>query len=164
MLKKILAAAALATMAASSYAAGPNNFYAGADVGSTKIDDLSGRETSFGGFVGYNFTQNWAVEGGYRRLGSFSVAGADLDADQWHLSAIGTVPLSNGFNVYGRLGYNRLEAKASFKGVNAKDHTDKVLYGVGVGYDFGNNVSARLELQKPSSDTTNLSAGVAFAF
>lgn len=164
MLKKIIAAAALATMAASSYAAGPNTFYAGVEASSTKIDDVSGHKGGFGGLVGYNFNQNWAIEGTYRRLASFDVAGLDVDIDQAVVAAIGTLPLSNGFSVYGRLGYGRLEAKASAAGISGKEHDNGGVYGVGVGYDFGNNITGRLELQKPSSDSTAVTAGVVFAF
>lgn len=167
MLKKIIAAASLAAMAASSYAATPGSVYAGVDAGSTKLDSFSDRESSLGAFVGYNVNQNFAIEGGYRRLASMDegvLRNFDGKIDQTSLSAIGTLPLSNGFSVFGRLGYNRVVEKVSGDGFSFKFSDNKALYGVGVGYAFDDKLSGRIELQKPSSDSHNISAGVSYAF
>jgi OOP family OmpA-OmpF porin len=169
MFKKTAALATLILASSAAFAAQPNTFYGGADIGSTKIDDFSKRDTSVGAFVGYNFHQNFAVEGGYRRLsdtdfdtGGFGTANARVS--QAHLSLIGSLPVGESFSVYGRLGVNRLEARFSSGGYSAKDSTNKALYGVGMSYAFSPTVSARLEVQKPASDATNLSTGVAFQF
>jgi OOP family OmpA-OmpF porin len=173
MFKKIAAAAALLIASSAAFAAQPNTFYAGVDAGRTKADDFSDRDTSVGGFVGYNFHQNFAIEGGYRRLADFDIyVGAPsigfvdgkAKVDQAHLSLVGSLPVAQNLSLYGRLGVNRLEAKVSSAGYSAKDSTTKSLYGVGLNYAFTPAVSARLEVQKPSSDATNLSAGVAFNF
>lgn len=163
MLKKIAIAATLALSATATLAA-DTGFYAGADVGSTKFDGLSGRKTSFGGFAGYQFTENLAVEGAYRRLGTITVSGIDVDANQAALSLVGIVPVGNGFKLYGRLGYNNLEAKATANGTTASASTSGALFGIGMSYSFAPNVSARLEVQRPSSDSTNINVGVAFKF
>jgi OOP family OmpA-OmpF porin len=166
MFKKIAIAATLAMLASSSFAAGP--IYGGADFGSTKIDDVSDRHTSFGGFIGYNFHENFAIEAGYRRLADFdeviSNTKVGVTVDQAALSLVGTLPLNSGFNIYGRLGYNRLEAKGSVGNISASDTTSGGLYGVGVGYAFTPTVSGRIEVQKPSSDSTNINAGVVIRF
>jgi OOP family OmpA-OmpF porin len=164
MFKKIIAAAAFATLASSAFAAQPNTFYAGVDGGSTKIDGFGDNKGSYGAFLGYNFHENFAAEIGARRLGSWDVNGVDVDANQYAASIIGTLPLQNNFNVFGRLGYNKVKAEASFAGRSASADDSGVLYGVGVGYNFTPTISGRIEFQKPSSDSHNLSAGVAFAF
>jgi OOP family OmpA-OmpF porin len=158
MFKKIAIAASLAIMACSASAQVRPSFYVGADVGNTKIDGLSGHQSSFGGFLGYQFNQNFAVEGGYRRLADFD----NVTVNQTHVSAIGIVPLQGGFNIYGRLGYNNLDTK-----VNSGNTTDLgtgVLYGVGVGYNFTPAIAVRLEAQKPSSDSSNLGASLSLKF
>ena len=173
MFKKIATAAALLVASSAAFAAQPNTFYAGADVGKTRADDFSKRDTSAGAFVGYNFHENFAVEGGYRRLADYDIyvgtigsgfADGKAKVDQAHLSLVGSLPLGQNFSLYGRLGVNRLEAKVSSAGYSAKDATTKALYGVGMRYAFTPAVSARLEVQKPTSDATNLSAGVSFQF
>lgn len=166
MFKKIAIAATLAMLASPSFAAGP--FYGGVDFGSTKVDDVSDRHSSYGGFIGYNFHENFAAEFGYRRLADydevFGNTKVGVTADQVALSVVGTLPLSSGFNVYGRLGYNRIEAKGSVGSFSVSDSTSGAMYGVGMGYAFSPTVSGRIEVQKPSSDSTNINAGVVIRF
>jgi len=165
MLKKIAAAAALALVASSSFAAAPTAFYGGLDVGSTKIDDFDQDKTSFGGFLGYGFNQFFAVELGYRQLGKWDMGyGIDLKAKQTHLSVVGSYPVTPQFDIYGRLGYNSLRAEASRGNVTYGDDTSGGLYGIGVGYTFTPNISGRFEVQKPASDTTNYSVGIVYKF
>jgi OmpA-OmpF porin, OOP family len=163
MFKKIAIAASLAILSSAAMAADAPHFYAGGDVGSTKLEGAD-RETSFGGFVGYQFNQNFALEGGIRRLADVDIGAGNVKANQYSISGVGTVPLSNGFNVFGRLGYNRLNIKASGPGGSLSEDEDEILYGAGVGYKFSETVSGRLEVQKPESDVTNVSVGVAFRF
>ncbi len=168
MFKKIAFAATLAILSASSFAAENPAFYAGADVGATKLDGLSDRETSFGGFIGYQFHQNIAVELGYRSLADFdttySGTKVGVKVNQTALSLVGTLPLSNGFNVFGRVGYNHLEVKASVPGFTAAESDNKAMYGVGVGYAFNAKIAARVEVQKPSSDSRNVNIAVSYKF
>jgi OOP family OmpA-OmpF porin len=155
MFKKIVIASALALIASASFAQTAPGVYAGVDVGSTKISDDgdSVRDTSIGGFVGYNFNENFAVEGGYRSL--FDKDG--IEVSQTAISGLAIAPLSNGFSVYGRLGYNHLNAKNG-------ESQNKALYGAGVSYAVTPTASVRFEVQKPHSDVTNMSVGVAFKF
>ncbi|NNG21591.1 outer membrane beta-barrel protein [Telluria aromaticivorans] len=168
MFKKIAAAAALVIASSSAFAAQPQTFYAGVDAGATELDDVSGNGTSVGAFVGYTFVQNLAIEASYRRLGrlnfrEFGYSGK-VDLDQAAVSVVGTLPLGGNFSLLGRLGYNHIEADAKVNGFSGSESTSGALVGLGVAYAFTPAVSARLELQKPASDTTNLSVGVAFQF
>jgi OOP family OmpA-OmpF porin len=172
MFKKIAAATALILASSAALAAQPGSFYAGADSGRTKVKDFSERDTGYGGFVGYNFHQNFAVEAGVRRLvdnevlfGSPSsyVVGNER-VNQAHLSVVGSVPVADRLSVYGRLGVNRLDTKVSGPGFSYKRGTNKALYGAGLSYALTPAVSARVEVQKPSSDATTVNAGVAFQF
>lgn len=168
MFQKIAIAAALVIASSTAIAGGTSKFYAGADIGTTKGEGDSDRETGFGVFGGYQFNQYIAVEAGVRRLAdqdeSFGGVGYSSHLDQLSLSAVGTMPLSNGFSVFGRLGANRISVKSSGGGVTYKEHANRGLYGIGVAYSFSPAISARLELQKPMSDLTNLSAGVSYKF
>jgi OOP family OmpA-OmpF porin len=167
MFKHIAAAVTLVAAASSAFAAEPQPFYAGIDVGSTKIEGFD-REGGYGAFLGFKFNPNVAIEAGYHRLADTEYGSgplrADVTVDQIAVSVIGSLPLSNGFDVYGRLGYNRLEADADAGGFSAKEHDSNALYGLGLGYSFSPVVHGRLEVQKPASDTTRILAGVAFRF
>jgi len=136
MFKKIAAIAALIAASSTAFAVEPGAVYAGVDLGKTKIDDVSGRDTSAGAFVGYKFHPNFSAEFGYRRLFDSKIEGVDVKADQIALSLIGSYPLGNNFDVYGRLGYNRIELDASAAGFSASDSASRAVYGVGLGYAF----------------------------
>jgi hypothetical protein len=159
MFKKIAVAAVLATLAASSYAAAPG-FYVGGEVGSTKFDGASGHTGSYGAVAGFNFNQNFGVEAGYGRLGKVDFYGYDVKFNQTQVSLIGSVPLNSAFSIYARLGYNNLEASVS--GSSASDNG--ALYGVGVGYNFNQKISGRVEVQRPAADVTNVRVGVVYSF
>lgn len=164
MFKKFAAIAALIAVSSSAFAVEPGALYVGVDLGKTKVDDWSKRETSAGIFAGYTFHPNFAAELSYRRLGDATVEGIDVKGDQTALSLIGSIPLANKFSVYGRLGYNHVEAEASAGGFKLSDSTSRAVYGVGLGYAFTPAISGRVEVQKPTSDITNVSAGVVFKF
>ena len=173
MFKKIAAAAALLIASSAAFAAQPNTFYAGVDAGRTKADDFSDRDTSVGGFVGYNFHQNFAIEGGYRRLADFDIyVGAPsigfvdgkAKVDQAHLSLVGSLPVAEGLSVYGRLGAARIQERFSTGGFTNKDSTTKALYGIGLSYAITPAIAARVEVQKISQQATNLSTGLSFQF
>lgn len=159
MMKKIVAAAALSLLASAAFA-GPTAYYAGVDVNSTKIDGLNDNETGFGAFVGYGFNQNVAVELGYRKLGTWTVYGTDVDLKQTHFSVVGSYPLAPQFDIYGRLGYSNIRGESRYNSASGSNG----LYGIGVSYSFTPNVAARLEVQRPSSDATVSGISAVFKF
>jgi OOP family OmpA-OmpF porin len=159
MIKQIAVAIALAATSFAAAAAEPTPFYVGADLGATKVDH-SDNDNSFGIFAGYKFTPNIAVEAGYRKMGEFRVYGVPVDMNQTAISLLASAPVADKLSVYGRLGYNRLEAEA----YGHKAHDNGSLYGIGVSYAFTKEVAARIEWQRPSSDSQNLSVGVAYSF
>ena len=167
MFKKLALAAAIAIASTGAFAA-DGKIYAGADLGTTKIDGINDRENGYGVFVGYSITPAIAIEAGFRRLADYDVRtngiNGSVTMDQVSLSGVATLPLSNNFSLFGRLGYSQLKAKASFGNVSGSDSDNGAVYGVGVGYAFSPMVSARAELQKPSSDATSFNVGVAFNF
>ena len=163
MFKKIAVAVALVAASSAVFAAGPTPFYAGVDVSSTKVSGFDD-EGGYGAFVGYKINQSVAVEAGFHRLVDADIDGADATLDQTSISLIGSVPLTDGFNMYGRIGFNRVDGELSGNGFKQKEHSNNALYGIGLGYAFSPVVSGRLEVQKPDNDVTKLVAGVAFAF
>ena len=171
MFKKIAVAAALAIASSAAFAQQASQFYVGADVASTKVDGFE-RDEGAGLFVGYKFNQNIAVEAGWHQLADMNERGfggnVNVKFEQTDISLIGTLPLSTGCSIYGRLGYNEVKAKlrGSIDGVRASESgtEDKVVYGAGLSYAFAPAIEGRLEVQKPHSDITKIAAGVAYHF
>jgi predicted porin len=163
MMKKIFAAAALSLLASSAFAT-PPGYYGGLDVGSTKLDNIDDSKTGYGGFLGYGFNRFVAMELGYRQLGQWTIIGADVTIKQAHVSVIGSYPLAPQFDLYGRLGYSNIRGEASYGGNTASATDSGGMYGIGLNYDFTPAVSGRVEVQKPSSDSTYYNVGVVFKF
>jgi OmpA-OmpF porin, OOP family len=177
MIKQLIAAAALAGVAAVSHATEPvspattSPFYAGLDMGSTRLDS-AGTRGSYGGFLGYSFAPNFAVEAGYRRLYTWDGWGGHEHGNQTSLSVIGTIPLTPSLGMYARLGVNQLEMHGSWAGsigdtyqsYKYTDRTTHGLGGIGLSYKLNEKVSARIEAQHITRDLKNYSAGISYAF
>jgi OOP family OmpA-OmpF porin len=164
MIKQIIAAAALAAVAASSHAGEPGSFYGGADVGITKLDWGDHTQTSYGAFLGYNLNKNFAVEANYRRLYAYDIYGFGHKGDQAGLSLIASQPLTESLSLYGRVGVSRLTDTYSSGGYKFTDHATRIMPGVGLSYKLTEKVSARVEVQRPGRDLTNLSTGISYSF
>jgi OmpA-OmpF porin, OOP family len=152
-------APAQASAAAPTMAPGLSGVYVGGSIGSTAITDF-GSKVGVGGFVGFKFNDNIAVEGGIQNLGSYSVAGEKVSASAYNISVLGSLPIDPKISIYGRLGYGTLTAAA--KGAN--EDTNSVLYGVGARYHFSQNLVIRGEYTRLASDTGTFGVGVQYGF
>jgi OmpA-OmpF porin, OOP family len=161
------ALAALGLMAATAAQADTQpGFYAGAGIGSTKVgDDISGvddSDTGFKVFGGYNFNANWAVEVGYFDFGEASVSAGNSSASVGvtglSASAVGRLPVSEMFAVYGKLGFASYDVDLDFNNVpgfgsgHLSDSDSDMIYGVGGAVSFGGNFEARLEYEALNVD------------
>ncbi len=161
--------------------------------GTTSSTSTSGNK-GLGGrlFAGYQFNENWAVETGWTKFHNMSSRGTavngsttvsasgTLKADALDVVAKGILPLQNNFSVFGKLGlaYLMERAKVSLTGAGVSlsdsDRTNKVYptFGLGVGYDFTQNVSGDLSwtrIQKIGSNSSMASTdfiglGLAYHF
>jgi OOP family OmpA-OmpF porin len=174
MFKQIAVGAVFALASSLASAAEAPAFYAGVDATSTKMKGFDrDHDNGAGAFIGYAFNEFVAVEAGYHRLADTTVfvaqtpagqEGVDLRVSQKSISVLGTLPLSNGFSAFGRLGYNRIEEKSGFS-LRSYTYTEKkALFGAGVAYAFTPAISGRIEVRKPHSDFTTVAAGVALKF
>lgn len=104
--------------------------------------------------LGYKFHQNFAVEGSYVDLGRYDfnsnvtapaadTASGNYRVKGWTASAVGILPLQNGFSAYGKLGLVYADTSlnvASNTGATgisgASKWSTRPLVGLGVSYDF----------------------------
>jgi len=147
-------------------------FYVGAGVGTTKVSDdafdgtgIDDSDTGFKIFGGYDFNQYFAVEVSYLDLGeaSASEAGDSLSVGVTALtaSAVGRLPLSDMFALYGKLGYASYDVNvdfniAGFGSGSGSDSDSDLIYGVGGALSFGGNFEARLEYEAINVDGGDL--------
>lgn len=85
---------------------------------------LNDKDTGYKLQLGYRFTPNWAIEGGYVDLGKFKynatftggAANANAKVNGWNIAGVGTLPLNDRFSLFGELGF--IDAKVAID-VNA---------------------------------------------
>ncbi len=206
MKKAFAVAVLLAALSAPAIAADPA-WYAYGAVGQTKLDiskgelddtfravtgvtpstsSLDNKDTGFKVQLGYTFTQNFAVEGGWFDLGKAtyraSVSGllvnADVKASGFGLAGVGIVPIRSNFSLFGKLGMidAKVEESGSTAGFTVSQSATKwkPMYGIGVTYDINPTAAIRAEYEKFSKlgdkdktgegDVTMLSVGMMFRF
>jgi OOP family OmpA-OmpF porin len=167
--RSVLSAAILvATLATSAYAA-DDGFTAGLMIGQSKFDvgavpagvTVDDKDTAFRLHGGYQFNANLGAEIGYSDLGeaALSAPGASgaIGAKGWDLSLVGTLPLSDAFSLYARVGAFRWKAEGNVNisggGTgNASDTGTDTVFGIGARYHFTKNVSAGLEYDRYKVD------------
>lgn len=150
--------------------------YIFADAATTSVDinEPAGSEVSDGfdianGFsfgVGYKITKRFALELSYRNFGSVNLyqgrtdnvaefdrekADEDIDFSATQFSLVAAQPLSDTFNVYGRLGVADVSVDSSSKaeekdGAKASVSKTKIFLGVGARSMISENSAIRVEL------------------
>lgn len=125
--------------------------------------------------VGNQFNTNAALEFGYADLGEakFNAAGVgcSLEADGFHASLVGSLPMANQFSFTGRVGLFRWNADVSCSAGGASASADEsgtdLTFGVGVRYDMTKSVGLRGEWERfdlDDADVDMLSLGLIFSF
>ena len=138
--------------------------YVGAAVGQSKFEVEN--DTAAKVFGGYQFTPNFALELGGHALGSTTVGNRTADFSAIDLSYFGTMVLSKGFSVHGRIGFYRAE-------ITERGSDAGPTYGLGIGYALTKNAALRGEWQRfaklgpgtePAMNIDVLYLGVSYRF
>lgn len=170
-LAAVLATLAVAAVAPAAYSQDESRgFYLGGGVGQFNaqiddvdqvdetIDDWDEDDTAYKFFGGYRLNNFLAIELDYINLGEPSgavVPGRNVDAsiDGFAPYVVGTIPLGNWFEVYGRLGYYFYDASLGVEDeldnrVEFDEESEDLVYGAGVGARIGERLNVRLEYER----------------
>lgn len=144
---KLVCLAALALLAFPAGAVDPAGLYVGAGIGSSDlaIDGFNGNDFAYKVFAGFDFNQYFAVEGAYLNGGSPSERGFEIEVDGWDVAVLGKWPVSEQFDIFAKLGYVWWDAEAD--GI-ASDSGEDLMYGLGVGFDFSDQIGMRGEWER----------------
>ena len=143
---------ALLALGASAAHAQETGWYAGLDLGRSRLSDvnigdsLKRDDTALGFDLGYRVNRNFALEGAYTDLGQFHYSSDSFDGDyrakSVSLAALGILPLQSSWSLYGKAGIARTEAKVGAP-AETSDSGNGLLAGAGVLYDVNRNVYAK---------------------
>ena len=131
--KTIVVASLLGMLASAPAMATKGGFYIGGSVGgaTTEFDEggqkIDESDTAWKLFAGYHFLQFFAVEGGYRDLGTLESVGAKVSPTGWDIAGLAGIPLGPVY-LFGKLGVIKWDADTNFAGDD--DGTD---YEAGIG-------------------------------
>lgn len=127
------------------------------------------RDLGYKLFAGYQFNDNFALEGGYFNLGSFDYKAStiptgsqmgELDFSGWNLDLLGILPMTERSSLFARIGAHRGKASVDYFGTGAvniltpsyeKSSTD---YKFGIGYQYyaTERFTVRLEAERYRMD------------
>ncbi len=174
-----LAAAAFALPAAAQ----GKGWYLGYNAGQSKYNftctgTCSDTGAGFSLFGGVGVHPNVAVEFGYADLGKSTFGGANLRANIWEVSGLGSWWFGprQQFGVFGRLGAytGDLKSTTPSTGASIKHGTTDLTYGIGGQYNLSSKWGARVEWQRFSkmggggfgvkSDVDLISLGILYKF
>lgn len=131
-------------------------------VQSLANDDRSG---ALKAYLGFQMNKYFAIEGGYFDLGNFGYVATTVPAGSLtgrtkmrgvNLDLVGTLPITERFSAFGRIGVTRAEARDTFRGTgmvqvnnpNPQERANNLKAGVGLQYAVTDALSARLELER----------------
>jgi OOP family OmpA-OmpF porin len=153
--------------------AAQSNWYAGFGTGNTDVDESALDDDSGTKFYGgYQFTDRYALEGGYTDLGTFDVDASlgtgDVEVDGLQVAGVASFSLPNQFSIFGKAGLYNWDSDVTVTvpglgTVAADDDGTDVMYGFGVGYSAGNwGVRGEWERFDADDDIDMISVGVIY--
>ena len=172
-MKLIYTAVATALLAASpAMAADDGGFYVGAGIGKFGVDEGSFDESD----TGYKLVGGWMFNkyiGGeleYIDGGTVEDSGFGIDTTALNASVKGNWPVTEQFDVYGKVGYFFWDADVDSSGDSSQEKNESgsdLSWGLGAGYDFTENFGIFGEwqwFQIEEADADMMSVGVVWKF
>lgn len=163
-----------------------SGFYATASVGQTRadIEDMPGfsvddTDTGYSLGLGYEFNKYVAFEAGYVDLGETTMTlgafNAAVEADGFYFGPKVSLPITDKFSVFGKVGLFAWDVDASSNfGVAASASGTDAYFGAGLAYDITDALALKAEWTRynsvgdenttDSADVDFIAAGLVFKF
>ena len=122
------------------------------------------QDTAYKIFGGYQFNRNFALEAGYFNLGKFTynaksptgTLNGTYEVEGLNVDLIGTLPVSESFSVFGRIGAQYANTRDAFSGTgnltpgssNPSKRDTNLKVGVGMQYDISPGMQLRGEAER----------------
>jgi len=162
--------ALLLTPIATIQAAPATGLYVGGSWGAYKVSagDLDDNDDLLKGFVGYQFSEMFGVEGqwtDFNRLGNDN--NDHFEADGKGLSAVLSFPFTDKSAAFAKIGNFWWDSESSFSGSSRDPDGSDPFWGAGVKFGFTKNFALRVEWERydvADIDLDTFSVGVQFTF
>ena len=174
MTRKLLMATLILGLAGSGVFAADRGLLIGAAVGYSSQEltisttDFKDNTTAWKAFAGFRAMKFFSLEGGYIDFGSASDQGFKLDTTGWNLELVGTIPLGDFIEIYGKGGYLWWDSKASASGSSDSTTGSDFVYGAGAKLILAKKAGIRLEYEKYDIQDTKsvylISTGIEWRF
>jgi OOP family OmpA-OmpF porin len=160
----------------------------GGGVSSTPSGD-DAKDFGYKLFGGYELNRHLSLEGGYFDLGRFTFSSitvppgrlqGDIKVEGMNLDAVGSLPLTDRFSLFGRIGGQYAKTREAFAGTGAaatvtprfRKHDLDYKFGFGAQYDMTPSLGMRLEAERyhvaqnagSKGNIDLLSAGLVYRF
>jgi OOP family OmpA-OmpF porin len=120
-----------------------------------KVDDYSEGKTAVSLGYGFSVDKNFDIEFGYLNLGKLKyadgAASGSIHAQSIYVAGVSTLPVTDKFSVFGKLGIaiNHFKGAATALNINFSETETKTraLLGLGLAYDFTQQIAGTLEYQ-----------------
>jgi len=161
-MKKSLVVAMLSVIfAGQAFAADEEMPYVGIGFGSGKLGvapSAAGMSTTsssvVGGIFGYQYDKNFAIELQFTGVGqAIDTAGNTVKGDALSLSSIGLLPVSDSFELLGKIGVATTKTTTSAAASNTGTSSAGLTFGLGAQYNLNRDVGLRLVLDRYSAAT-----------
>jgi OOP family OmpA-OmpF porin len=168
MNRNILAIVILASIASPALADSTSNYYMAVDLGKMTYGNSNPGGSAFSNpnamriSGGYHFSPMFAVEGGYAVIGDSTLnsgsGSATITNSAVQVAAVGTYPVNESFDLFGKLGVSINSVKASgsgsFSDLNVNHSTSwSSLIGIGVQYYVNRQLGIRAQYENFSAFT-----------
>lgn len=175
--KRLLAAAAVISFAASAQADESATYYLGASIGwaTDQVDTFEDSGVGFKIFGGHSFNEYFAAEFGYVDAGKLEerLDGVEVTVESSGIVAavLGRLPIGDAFSLFAKVGYVLYDETVSVSdgGVreSVKNTADDPLYGIGAELDVGERLKLRAECELvdiPNADFDIVTVGATLRF
>ncbi|CAH0991546.1 Outer membrane protein A [Sinobacterium norvegicum] len=175
-MKKIITAITLpaALLASSIATANDSGFYGSVGISYSDhtvsagaadlfVNEIKRDDTGYNFTGGYQFNQYFGVEASYYDFGSVSRSYGDVNAkakaNAWGFAAVGTLPISEQFSLYGKLGASQFNSELKYSDdIGTAKYSDKdftAYYGIGASFAVTQSAEIYLETIKFDFDGTS---------
>jgi OmpA-OmpF porin, OOP family len=151
-MRKLVLLAVVSTLSAPAFCA-DSVFYSGMSLGHTSVGNptteplTKSSDNVFGGFLGYRINDNFGVEGAYTGIGRYRNATQSGKADALSLALVGFLPVSDHFELIGKVGVADAFGRSSTGGL---DNTNRLgpMVGIGVQYNPSESIGVRFGVDR----------------